>query len=239
MKYYRLTLILLFLFSTQFSQAQKLSTSSRKAKKLYEEAEYHLTYGQYYEADEKLHKAVHSDPHFFEAFLLLGDLHADLKENNAAINYYKKSIAINPDFYPQVYYFIGKLSIEDGQYVQAEQAFKTFINYPDIDEYSKSDAERNILNCQFALVALQNPVDFTPLNMGENINSIYSEYFPTMNVEGNYILFTRRLGKEGQHQQEDFYVSITNKDGLWVAAQNMGKSINTPERRCSQHFGRW
>jgi len=55
MKY---TLSIFLLFVTLFSFGQKLSTSSRKAKKLYEEASYHLTYGQYYEANEKLQKAI-------------------------------------------------------------------------------------------------------------------------------------------------------------------------------------
>ncbi|NOR87428.1 MAG: OmpA family protein, partial [Bacteroidales bacterium] len=145
-----------------------------------------------------------------------------------AIRYYKQSIQLNSTFYPPAHYFVAKLLINEGRYQEAEDSFRTFINFPEIDEYSKHDAERNILNCQFALTALQNPIDFQPINMGENINSIYSEYFPTMTVDGNFFLYTRRLGKEGQHEQEDFYVTIKNSRGNWVHSQNMGISINTP-----------
>jgi len=219
----------LFLALTIYSaEAQKLSTSSRKAQKNFEEASSHLTYGHYYEANENLQKAIQVDPNFIEAFLLLGDLNTDLHQNNYAIRYYKKAIELDPEFYPQVHYFIAKLYLEEGIYEEAEKSFTNYIAFPEIDEYSKKDSERNILNCQFATVALQNPVDFKPINLGQNINSIYSEYFPTMTVDGKFILFTRRLGEEGNHQQEDFYVSIKGKDKKWVAAQNMGKSINTP-----------
>lgn len=227
MKYFFIVLISIFIAGTQSCDAQKLSSHSRKAAKLYEEAHSHLTFGHYHEADESLQKAVKIDPSFYEAYLLLGDLHADLNENDMAIRYYNKSIELNADFYPPAHYYVGKLYIGEGDYIEAEKAFKHFLTYQKIDDYSKQDAERNILNCQFALTALQNPVEFTPHNMGKSINSVYSEYFPTMNVEGNFLLYTRRLGNEGQHQQEDFYASMTNNSGKWVNAQNLGSSINT------------
>jgi len=223
----RFFVIILFLTSV-LSNAQELSSSSRKAKKLYEEATYHIQYEQYFEAKEKLLKAIATDANFYEAYLMLGDLHADMKEPQTALRYYKEAVALNKDFYPQVHYFIGRLYMDSGDYAGAELAFQQFLSYPDIDDYSKRNAQRQLLNCQFATVALQNPVDFEPLNMGPNINSVYYEYFPSMNVEGNYLLYTRRLGQEGHHQQEDFYASITNKYGEWVPSQNLGNSINTP-----------
>lgn len=210
-----------------FSFGQKLSSKSGKAKKMFEEANYHVSYGQYYEAEEKLEKAIKADPNFCEAYLMMGDIHTDLSEYNRAIFYYQKSVEINPDFYPQAHYFLGKLLINSGKYEEAEQALTKYLSYDDLDDYSKVDSERNILNCQFATVALQNPVDFEPMNMGQNINSIYAEYFPTMTVDGKVLLYTRRLGATGQNQQEDFYISLKRKDGSWYASKNMGKSINT------------
>jgi outer membrane protein OmpA-like peptidoglycan-associated protein len=217
----------LILFSS-FSIAQKLTTSSRKAKKYYEEASSHLVYGHHHEANELLQKAIKADPQFAEAYLLLGDLNTDMQRKEAAIRYYVKSIEIKNDLYPQVHYYVAKLYMGLGNYADADKYFHSYIAFPDIDDYTKKDSERNILNCQFALVALQNPVDFEPINLGKNINSMYSEYFPTMTVDGKFILYTRRLGEEGKHQQEDFYVSIKGKNNKWVAAQNMGPSINTP-----------
>ncbi len=219
-------LIIAVLFAS-LSFGQKLSSKSGKAKKMFEEANYHVSYGQYYEAEEKLEKALRADPNFCEALLMMGDIHTDLNELNMAISYYQKSVDINPDFYPQAHYFLGKLLINSGKYEEAEHALTQYLTYEDLDDYSKGDSERNILNCQFATTALQNPVDFEPLNMGQNINSVYAEYFPTMTVDGKVLLYTRRLGATGQHQQEDFYISMKRKDGSWYPSKNMGNSINT------------
>lgn len=207
--------------------AQKLSSPSNKAKKLYEEASQHLIYGQYHEAELKLDKAVKVDPNFCEAYLLLGDLHTDIKQEQTAIKYYLKSLEINPDLYPPVYFFLGKLQINLGDYKNAESSFKQYLNYEDIEEYTRSVSERNILNCQFAQQALLDPVEFEPFNMGQEINSPYSEYFPTMTVDGKILIYTRLLGEMGHYQQEDFYISGKNRNEGWMNSQNMGKSINT------------
>ena len=217
-----------FLILTLVLSGQTLNTNSRKAKKHYEEASADLTYGRYYEANVKLQKAIDADANFLEAYLLLGDLNTDLDQKITAIGYYKKAIEINPDFYPQVHFFTAELLIQSGEYQEAKKFYTSFLTYAKIDDYSKNSAQRNILNCDFALTALQNPVDFTPINLGQNINSQFSEYFPTMTVDGKLILYTRRLGKKDQHQQEDFYVSIRGKNKKWVSAQNMKEPINTP-----------
>jgi len=222
-----LFLFILLSLMVQGLSAQKLTSTSKKAKKYYEEASQHLTYGQYYEAELKLDKALKADPDFCEAYLLLGDLHTDLKEEETAIKYYLKSIEINPQLYPPVYFFLGRLQMNIGDYKNAESSFKQYLNYEDIEEYTRSVSERNILNCQFALQALLDPVHFEPLNLGQEINSPYSEYFPTMTVDGKIMIYTRLMGESGHHQQEDFYISGKNRNEEWMVAQNMGKSINT------------
>ena len=50
-----------------------------------------------------------------------------------------------------------------------------------------------INNCRFAIDAMQNPVEFEYENMGENINTEYSEYLPFISVEGEKFIFTRLL----------------------------------------------
>lgn len=220
-------ILLVFLFIASLSLAQDLNTQSRKAKKLFEEARTHITYGHYFEAIENLNDAIKADPEFIEAYLLLGDAARDQGQKEDAIRQYKKAIEINQGLYPRTHYFVGKLSIEQGYYEQAKKYFESFLEFPDMDPYSIRDAKRNILNCQFAMEALSNPVDFKPINLEKNINSFYSEYFPSMTVDGQMILYTRLLGEDGRHQQEDFYISIKSSKDQWVPSQNLGRPINT------------
>jgi outer membrane protein OmpA-like peptidoglycan-associated protein/Tfp pilus assembly protein PilF/Tol biopolymer transport system component len=218
---------LIFLFTSFFSFSQKLSTQSKKAEKLFKEASQHLTYGHYYEATESLQKAINNDPNFVEAYLLLGDANRDQNQMEEALRYYKRGLEINPDLYPPIHFFVARMHMKNGEYEQAEQYYKSFLTYEDIDEYSKRNAERNILSCQFAKDALANPVEFEPANLGSSINSAYSEYFPTMTVDGKRILYTRLLGEQGRHQQEDFYFSAKDRDGNWQMSRNMGGTINS------------
>lgn len=220
-------LLLLFLITASSLFAQDLNTKSRKAKKLFEEASSHLTYGQYYEASEKLKSAINTDPNFVEAYLLLGDASRDQGQKEEAIHHYQKAIQLNPDLYPRTHYFTAKLLMELGRYDDAETYFKSFLEYPKIDTYALEHSKRNILNCQFAKEAILNPVDFEPINLGKNVNSVYSEYFPAITVDGQVFLYTRLLGDEGKHQQEDFYITIKSNNDNWVVSQNLGRPINT------------
>jgi outer membrane protein OmpA-like peptidoglycan-associated protein/tetratricopeptide (TPR) repeat protein len=223
----RYAIFLLFSFLLINIYSQDLSTKSKKARKLYEEANSYLIYGRYYEAKENLLKAVAADPQFIEAYLLLGDAEQDQRNFDSAISYYKKSLIIDSDRFPSTHYFLGKLYMNRGNYREAQKYFKNYVGYENANQLFFTDASKNLLNCEFALNALQNPVDFIPINMGKSINSIYSEYFPTMTVDGSSLLFTRLLGEEGSRQQEDFYLSIKNSSDQWVGAQNIGHPLNT------------
>ncbi len=52
--------------------------------------------------------ATKIDPNFIEAWMLLGDLQADNNNLPAAIDAYKKAIAINPGFFPNTYFASAK-----------------------------------------------------------------------------------------------------------------------------------
>ena len=52
--------------------------------------------------------------------------------------------------------------------------------------------------------AKNNPTEnyvFAPQNMGENINTSESEYFPSLTIDGKELVFTRRLNGSN----EDFF----------------------------------
>jgi len=139
-------IFLLLLFAVSALFAQDLSTKSRKAKKLFEEASTHLTYGHYFEAEEKLESALKADPNFVEAYLLLGDASRDQGQKGRAIHNYKKAIELNSDLYPRTHYFVAKLLLELGQYEEAELYFNNFLRFPETDAYSIRDSKRSILN---------------------------------------------------------------------------------------------
>jgi len=60
-------------------------------------------------------------------------------------------------------------------------------------------------------------------NMGDSINSTESEYLPSFSLDGNKILFTRRVSGAN----EDFFVSLKDSLGRFAKAKNLGYPPNT------------
>jgi Tol biopolymer transport system component len=75
---------------------------------------------------------------------------------------------------------------------------------------------------------MKHPKPFDPINLGEGINSIYPEYYPSITVDGKTMLFTRRLPINNASQfQEDFFISNNNENGIWEKSFSMPSNVNT------------
>jgi outer membrane protein OmpA-like peptidoglycan-associated protein/Tfp pilus assembly protein PilF len=220
----------LIIFSTIFLFAQTEYTSSvPRAIHAFERAAKYYDQKQNQKALEHLNEAVKADPKFIEAHMLLANVYTDMKDYDKAIASYKDAIAINPDFFPNNYYSLGKVEYYTGRYTDAKISFEKFLSYPKIKPNLKSNANQLIRNCAFAEQAVSNPIQFSPENMGPGINTADAEYFPAITADAKTFLFTRRLKTEYngvRSMQEDFYVS-TFSNKVWGKANSVSE-INTP-----------
>jgi outer membrane protein OmpA-like peptidoglycan-associated protein len=77
---------------------------------------------------------------------------------------------------------------------------------------------------------MKNPKPFEPKNIGASVNTNFSEYYPTITVDGKTMFFTRRIVElqgENKREQEDFY--ITHQiDDAWSKSYPMPRNVNTP-----------
>lgn len=66
------------------------------------------------------------------------------------------------------------------------------------------------------------------------INTRYWEAQPTVSADGRALYFiSNRPGVFGGHKDADIYVSHKLADGTWSKPENLGRTINTPEREDS------
>ena len=92
-----------------FGQAPgPLSTQSKRAAKAYFEAMDLFEKRLYERVLDKLTKATEEDSNFVEAWLMMGDVASYMKDDNKAIICYRKAIKIDPDFFPNAGYILGK-----------------------------------------------------------------------------------------------------------------------------------
>ncbi len=231
MKYIQKLFFLLafFLLSFSFCFAQPTYTSkSKKAIKNYVEALKNISDGNPEAAKECLYRAIKEDENFIEPHITLAYLFGDSKQYQKAIDEIKIALDINPNFFAGNYYLLGQLEMKLGIYKEARKHFQIFLSMPVENSEMKKSAQLEILNCDFAIPALQNPVPFKPINAGDGINSKNDEYFPSVTADEQLFLFTRKIpsDKVGSGWQEDFYVS-EKMDGKWMKAHGIGAKINT------------
>lgn len=224
-----LTLLLaITMFSGMASAQTQYSTTHKGAIKNYESATEYYDARNNEKAREELMKAIGKDANFIEAYILLANVYVDMRQYDSAIEEYKKALAINPNFFPNNYYTLANIEMNTGKYEDAKIHYQKFLTFPGTNQAFRDNATVRITSCEYALGAVKNPVPFSPENMGENINSPYDEYFPTITIDNQKMIYTRnRPAMEGSNiYHEDFYIS-RKKDGKWGPAVNGGGQLNT------------
>ncbi len=230
--------ILICIAGKGYSQ-YKFTTKSNKAIKYIQNAMSAFDVHNNEGAKQELLKSLDADPNFMEAHMLLGDVYDDMKAYQLSAEEYKKAVAINPDFFPNNFFTLGKVELLYGNYIDAKMHFEKFLTYKGIEEVSKKTAQKAIKNCDFAIWAMNNPVPFAPINLDTAINTIDDEYLPAITADDQTLIITRRqprkeaLSNSFSQLQEDFYYSI-KKEGKWTTAVNMGQPINTQANEGAQ-----
>lgn len=195
-------------------------TKNKKAEYFFGEALKTFQVGDNLKALSFCDKAIFQDANFIDALMLKAEIKAMNEQNEEAAALYEKIIQLNPDF-PMSYYGLAKVAYETGAYKKAvvnAQKYLTFTDY-----YNKKPIVEKILsNSTFAAIAVENPVDFKPVNLGPNINTHFNEYFPGITADEQTLIFTRLVN----NLNEEFYISrkVGNE---WQTAQNLGEPINT------------
>jgi outer membrane protein OmpA-like peptidoglycan-associated protein len=190
---------------------------------------------------EALQQAVRIDNRFEEAYLSMAGMYGELKNYQGAIDNYEKAKAIDSNFFmdynlPYSINLAGK-----GDFEKALQAANIFLTVANLNETSRKAGEYRQKCYRFALeyAAAHPPTGykFEPHNMGDSINSEVSEYYPTVTIDGNKLIYTRRVN----NMNEDFYES-DRVNGSWSKSRSLPGNINTNQNEGAQNIsqdGQW
>ena len=121
---------------------------------------------------------------------------------------------------------IAKLYYVNGYYKEALSFCNILVEQDSIKYLQSSEIIKLINNSTFAIDAIENPSDFSPSNLGSNINSENEEYLPAISYDGKNLVFSRRFVKEGL-LQEDFFISKKDENNIWGLSKPYVGSLNT------------
>ena len=235
-------LFLLLLFSSHHIYAQfPYSTSSKKAIKLFEQAQKAPTAQRnpqtgapnYSEGIKLIDAALQKDANFWEAYLLKAEFLEYQRKYAEAASCYQKALEIDPthSISGNTHFFLAVCQLTIGEYTKALQTIQVFLNNPNANEKWQNQAYQIKACAEFSIASMQQPKSFKPQNAGQGINTAFPEYYPTLTVDGLQLLFTRRLPftEDGKpDEQEDFFSSHYDpQSGTWGAAKPMPSNINT------------
>ncbi|RYY38433.1 MAG: flagellar motor protein MotB [Chitinophagaceae bacterium] len=217
---------------------------SSKAQEAYENALTAVDHDDMNKAREYLLDAVRREPGYLEAYVSLAGVYSQLKDRKQSITNYEKAFAIDSNYLTEIRLPYAIALAGDGQFQKALDVVTALLAKTNIGNNTRKAADYRRRSFQFAVDWQKAHPDnyvFNPRNLGAGINTAEAEYFPSLTIDGNDMIFTRRLGG----RNEDFFLSHREPDasgGKWGTAYHLNGSINTPMNEGAQNVsqdGNW
>ena len=186
--------------------------------------------------------AADLDTTFLKANYDAGYLHLLTIGKDLAAKFFLRVYRQDPAYRFDLEYWIGKsyqygLEFDNALlfYNRYKQKLSGKLNYQGNDKIPMETVDKSIVECMNGKELVANPVNFSIVNIGREINSEFEDYAPVLNEEEDEIIFTtrRRDGNLNQNVAEDNKpyedIFISRKtDGVWSYATNIGERVNTP-----------
>lgn len=217
------------------------SKINKKAIEAYDKGIEKAEAGKYADAIESFKEAIQRDANYVEAYLSMAGVYGQMKNYGASISYYEKAFAVDSNYTSdfRLPYSINLAGM--GQFDKALATITALLSKSNLGSNTRKAAEYRQKTFQFAVdYEKNNPFKnyvFEPKNLGDAVNTVESEYFPSMPVDGSSLIFTRRLN----NFNEDFFASRKNASG-WERSFHLNGSINTAQNEGAQNIsqdGSW
>ncbi|MEL6191439.1 MAG: OmpA family protein [Bacteroidota bacterium] len=207
--------------------------SSKKALNFFLEGEQFTQWRDRENAIKAYEAALELEPDFSHAHFRIGVNAYVLKEYEDAIPHLERVFELTPDLFKPLPFYLAESYFYTEEYDKALEPYQSFLNRGEGRRRDLTRASINFIKARFASRGVKNPVDFKPVNMGENVNGPGDEYLPFLTADDQFLLFTsRRPDGIGNYDPrlgdypEDFFYS-EKVEGAWMPSKNLGPPINT------------
>ncbi|MCS6975220.1 MAG: OmpA family protein [Cyclobacteriaceae bacterium] len=204
-----------------------LSTKSKKAIELYNEADNYRVRAQYTEAINLLKQAIAKDKNFAEAYHRMGQVYMAIRQYEEAIAVFEQALRLTSDVRKkkESWYSLGEACLLKGKYTQAREALTQFLQNETQNRQRIDQASRWLASANYALEHAHES-GFKIRVLSDTVNQFATQYFPVLTADQRQLIFTRRLGFGAEHD-EDLVVCVRDEKGNWSFPKSLSKNINS------------
>ncbi|MBO5810256.1 MAG: OmpA family protein [Bacteroidales bacterium] len=220
-----LFLTILILTSSEILFSQSYKSSSKKAIKNYEKA-CHEFLNDNRKALMYAEKALSYDENYLDAILIKAELYLDmLSYDSLAMKSYERLFEIDSMAFPKSAISLSKLYMKYFRYDQAISLLNWFLSLQEQKETIRKIAEKELDLTEFRKNLYENPVNYTPKNIGRVINTSDDAYINQYHPSEEKIVFTNFHAFECK-VTENVYVSSL-MDSLWTMPEPLLENIDS------------
>jgi outer membrane protein OmpA-like peptidoglycan-associated protein len=243
------TLFLLMLFVSLWSNTQ----AQIDVRKNMREADAYFKVYEYSTALEWYESVYNQNSEDIRANFQIGLCHLKMTDKKKALPFLQKAQSLNPTHSPLLEFYLAEAFKYNNQPDESthyyEYAYEKMTNVNgNITVYNEEIKSKDFLQlirqriqeAKLGVRFLTDPTNARVRNIGENINSEYSEYAPVISGDESILIFTsRRKGTTGGGRSpednlyyEDLYIADKKRDE-WAKPKNIGSNINSKYHEAS------
>lgn len=227
----RQLLLIFLMILPNFFYAQQYSSTDKKAIRYYEKAWEHVRERRFDEAEEQFLLAIDKDPNFAEAhYSLAREIYRVFGYQKEMLYHFEQAIIASPynPKYNEAYLFLIENKMNQGLYEEVITFSNNYLGNNFRDPGGEIYVQKVLADCEFATIAMQNPLPYNPQAMSAPMNEFHLQYFPVLAGDQKSIIFTAQESPEGRADKpdEDMYIAYWENDN-WTEPEEISKNINT------------
>ena len=151
-------------------------------------------------------------------------------DKSRAIPYLEKVIQTQP-VENNAYYLLGRAYHYGQQFDKAVDSYKKYSELGGGTAASKQEVDMEIQYCYNAKELVKYPVNVSFENLGKNVNSVYSDYFPFVPTSESFLVFNSKRDEYSEELPNGTWASNVYfsqvRNGVFEKAVPLGENINT------------
>lgn len=191
--------------------------------------------GSYYSAVDYYTEVWQNDTLRYDLKYKIGLSYYFSRDYKQAEPWFEKAVKLEPKASTLAFYYYGECLRHNQKYELAKEQYNAFkkVKYSGIDGKTKKKlAAQHLKACDYALAEIKHPVSAMVKNLGDKVNSNYTDFSPWLTSDSTLIYASLRSDTvlHAHAGSTEFYpvhlFETTKREGEWGTPQELGSTFN-------------